>query len=477
MLILDDFHRLSTGPARDSLEWFIDHLPASFQLVLASRMDPVLPLGSAAGARGTARAARGRAAVHRGRGGGVPQRHASASSSTPPTSTLLVARTEGWPAGLYLAALSLEGKPDKHALVRAFDGTGTHVVDFLADDVLNGYEPELQTFMLRTSVLERFCPELCDEVLGHAARPPRWSRSRARTCSYPARRPAPVVPLPPPVRPDPARRARTARAGLVGELHRRAYGWHRASARPTRRSTTRSRRRRSTRPASLILETWVYYVNAGRTATVLDWLRAFPDEALERDRRVLAVKAWVSAMQGHPEEKRARRGPAARTRRARRGAAARRHGVAGVQPVAAERDLRRRRNVAAIARGRHARGGAGRPGLPLVSGRHLGARLGALLQRRARPRRARASRRRSRSARPWSSGSSPRLDRPAVDDRRPARADRDEQQRLAARGLRDGARERAAGRDRGRRGADRARPRARRARTVTRQRCPTSRRA
>ena len=79
---------------------------------------------------------------------------------------LLVARTEGWPAGLYLAALSLAGKADKHALVRAFDGTSAHVVDFLAGEVLAGYEPELQTFMLRTSVLERLCAELCDAVLG-----------------------------------------------------------------------------------------------------------------------------------------------------------------------------------------------------------------------------------------------------------------------------------------------------------------------
>ena len=79
---------------------------------------------------------------------------------------LLVARTEGWPAGIYLAALSLTGKDDKPALVRAFDGTSAHVVDFLSTEVLDGFEPELQAFMLRTSVLERLCAPLCDAVVG-----------------------------------------------------------------------------------------------------------------------------------------------------------------------------------------------------------------------------------------------------------------------------------------------------------------------
>lgn len=78
---------------------------------------------------------------------------------------LLVTTTEGWPAGLYLAGLTLAGRTVKQALVRAFDGTSAHVVDFLSTEVLGAYAPETQTFMLRTSVLERLCAELCDAVL------------------------------------------------------------------------------------------------------------------------------------------------------------------------------------------------------------------------------------------------------------------------------------------------------------------------
>ena len=320
---------LSGESARESVAWFVDHLPASFQLVLASRMDPALPLG----------ALRAHGELLELRADELRFTEAEATEFLngrlgleldPADVALLVARTEGWPAGLYLAALSLDGKPDKHALVRAFDGTSAHVVDFLAGEVLAGYEPELQTFMLRTSVLER----LCARALRRGARAAdvggrRWSRSRARTCSS---------------------CRSTAAAGGSGSItcSRRscASSWSGASrgscrsstaartrgtappARPTRRSTTRWRRACSTRPRRLITETWVHYANSGRTASVLDWLTRFPEELLDADRRLLLVKAWVVALRGRADEMRERRGAGARPRRARRRAAARRHGVA-----------------------------------------------------------------------------------------------------------------------------------------------------
>ena len=300
VLILDDFHRLSSGPARETLEWFVDHLPVSFQLVLASRMDPAFPLG----------ALRAHGELLELRADELRFTEVEAAEFLnarlglelePADIALLVSRTEGWPAGLYLAALSLEGKPDKHALVRAFDGTAAHVVDFLADDVLNGFEPELQTFMLRTSVLERLCPELCDEVLGHSGGGAALE-SLARSNLF-------LIPL------DGQRRwfrfhhlfaqilgveLQRREPELMPELHRRAYTWHRAYGTTDEAIHHALAARAFDEAGDLIAETWVYYVNAGRTASVLDWLTGFPDEVLER--RVLGVKAWVLAMQGHPEE-------------------------------------------------------------------------------------------------------------------------------------------------------------------------------
>ena len=77
----------------------------------------------------------------------------------------LVERTEGWPAGLYLAALWLRDLEDPDEGVRAFAGSNRHVADYLTDEVLSRLAPQTRDFLLRTSVLSRFTPELCDAVL------------------------------------------------------------------------------------------------------------------------------------------------------------------------------------------------------------------------------------------------------------------------------------------------------------------------
>jgi LuxR family maltose regulon positive regulatory protein len=301
-LVLDDFHRLSSGSARESVAWFVDHVPASFQLVLASRMDPALPLGAlrahgqllelrADDLRFTEAEAteflNGRLGLELDRG----------------DVSLLVARIEGWPAGLYLAALSLAGKADKHALVRSFDGTSAHVVDFLAGEVLAGYDERLQSFMLRTSVLERLCPELCDEVLGEDSSIAALE-SLARSNLF-------LVPL------DGRQRwfrfhhlfAQILRVELerrepelVPELHRRAYGWHRAFGTTDEAIQHALAARMFGEASGLITETWVHYANAGRTASVLDWLTRFPSDVLDADRRLLLVMAWAVALCGREDE-------------------------------------------------------------------------------------------------------------------------------------------------------------------------------
>ena len=78
----------------------------------------------------------------------------------------LVERTEGWAAGLYMAALSLRGRDDAHDFIATFAGDDRNVVDYLTTEVLNGQSAEVHDFLLSTSVLDRLCPELCDAVTG-----------------------------------------------------------------------------------------------------------------------------------------------------------------------------------------------------------------------------------------------------------------------------------------------------------------------
>ena len=303
-LVLDDYHRLSSGAARESVAWFVDHAPATLQFVLSTRADPALPLGAlrAHGQLLELRADELRFTTAEAReflNGRLELGLADADVE------LLVARTEGWPAGIYLAALSLAGRPDKPALVRAFDGTSAHVVDFLSSEVLGAYEPDMQAFMLRTSVLERLCVELCDAVLGAGGSDAALTEL-ARTNLF-------LAPL------DDQRRwfrfhhlfAQLLRVELerrepelVPVLHRRAFEWHSEFGTTDEAIHHAVAARAFAAAGELIAATWVHYVNAGRTSSVLDWLVRFPDAVLAADARLLLVKAWLSALRGREKDMR-----------------------------------------------------------------------------------------------------------------------------------------------------------------------------
>ncbi len=143
---------------------------------------------------------------------------------------VLVERTEGWPAGLYLAALSLRGHPSPSAFVRQFSGDNRFITDFLAEEVLSRQPHEIRQFLVRTSILSRFSAPLCDAVIGSA--------NGAGIIDVLDRENLFVVPL------DDARRwfryhslfAQMLRGyltrtepGLVATLHERARDWHRQS--------------------------------------------------------------------------------------------------------------------------------------------------------------------------------------------------------------------------------------------------------
>ena len=195
---------------------------ATAQIVLITRADPPLPLGRlrAAGEMVEIR----QRELHFTAADTAALVHAVASIQlTEPDLADLVARTEGWPTGVYLAALSLRGHPSPGAFVRQFAGDNRFVVDFLAEEVLGRQPDEIQQFLARTSILGRFCAPLCDAVTGSAGSAGIIEIARAgEPLPRAAGRQPAVVPVPSPLRaaaPQPARpdrarhRARLARAG------------------------------------------------------------------------------------------------------------------------------------------------------------------------------------------------------------------------------------------------------------------------
>jgi LuxR family transcriptional regulator, maltose regulon positive regulatory protein len=167
VLVLDDYHEIDAQQVHGSLEFLLEHLPPGLHLVLASRSDPPLPLPRlrAGGQLAELRAddlrftaAEAAALLRESAGADLPAAAVAA----------LEARTEGWVAGLQLAALSLGGQADPAGFVAAFSGSHRYVLDYLAEEVLDRQREELRTFLLETSVLERLSGGLCDAVTGRA---------------------------------------------------------------------------------------------------------------------------------------------------------------------------------------------------------------------------------------------------------------------------------------------------------------------
>ena len=166
VLILDDYHLISSQPVHASLGFLLEHRPPSLCLVLASRSDPSLPL---ARLRARGQLAELRAAELRftsGEAAALLQQAAAAPGAALPDAAVaaLAARTEGWAAGLQLAALSLRGQPDIAGFVAAFAGSHRYVLDYLAEEVLDRQDGQMRAFLLETSVLDRLSGPLCDAV-------------------------------------------------------------------------------------------------------------------------------------------------------------------------------------------------------------------------------------------------------------------------------------------------------------------------
>ena len=169
LLVLDDYHVIGSQPVHASVGFLLEHRPPGLHVALASRIGSAAGAGAAAGPRAAHRAARRGSAVHAQarRRGCWSRRGPGPDMALPETAVAaLAARTEGWAAGLQLAALSLRGQEDVAGFVAAFTGSHRYVLDYLAEEVLERQSEQVRAFLLETSVLDRLSGELCDAVTG-----------------------------------------------------------------------------------------------------------------------------------------------------------------------------------------------------------------------------------------------------------------------------------------------------------------------
>jgi LuxR family maltose regulon positive regulatory protein len=164
VLVLDDYHTVDAGAVHRAITYLLDRCPPPLHVVIATRADPPLPL---ARWRAKGQMAEVRADELRFTSDEVALFCGQMTDVRLAREDLvaLETRTEGWAVGLQMAALSMQGRADTTSFIRSFSGSHRYVLDYLVEEVLERQPEEVQTFLLRTSILERLCGVLCDAVL------------------------------------------------------------------------------------------------------------------------------------------------------------------------------------------------------------------------------------------------------------------------------------------------------------------------
>lgn len=302
VLILDDYHLITALPIHQSVTYLVNHLPHQLHLVMATRADPPLPL------------ARLRTRGHLTEIRAADLRFTSDETTAFMMSTLglhlsgediaaLEARTEGWIAGLQLAALSMQGRKDISAFLKAFTGSQHYIIDYLAEEVLARQPEPVQTFLLQTAILERLQGSLCEAVIGEQGGETngeamleqleqanlfltpldderRWYRYHqlfAEALRHRLQRKHPA---------------------LVPELHRRASAWY------ERQGLTHDAVHHALAAtdfalaARLIEQAFNALVRRGEIATLQRWAAALPNELVRSNIELSVLQGWLLFVSG-----------------------------------------------------------------------------------------------------------------------------------------------------------------------------------
>ncbi len=309
VLVCDDFHVLTDPGAHEAFSFLVDHVPPELHLVVATRADPPLPL---ARLRGRGELTELRAADLRCTPGEATEflNRVMGLSLTDADVAALEERTEGWIAGLQLAALSLRGVHERHAVdafLEDFTGSNRFIIDYLVDEVLARQPAEVRHFLLRTSVLDRLTASLCDAVTGRDDGSTMLDRLERGNLFA--------------VHLDDQRHwyryhhlfADVLGARLLAEhpeelpvLHRRASDWFAAHDLPVRAVRHALAAEDLTRAARLMEEALPAVRRARQDSLLVTWVQALPDAVVRRSPVLSLVAAWsqlvagrLDAVEGH----------------------------------------------------------------------------------------------------------------------------------------------------------------------------------
>ena len=305
-LVLDDYHVIEAKVVDQALTFLIEYLPPQMHLAITTREDPQLPL---ARLRARGQLTELRAADLRFTPGETTTflNHVMGLNLSAEEVTSLETRTEGWIAGLQLAALSMRGREDVAGFIRAFTGDNRYIVDYLVEEVLQRQPERVRSFLLQTSILDRLSGPLCDAVTDQEdGREMLEALERGNLF---------VIPL------DDQRQwyryhhlfADVLQARLMKErpdrisiLHQRASEWYEQNDLPADAIRHALAAADFERVADLLELAWPAVFRGFQPATRLGWVKALPDHLI-RARPVLSIGyAWTLLDSGELEAAEAR---------------------------------------------------------------------------------------------------------------------------------------------------------------------------
>jgi LuxR family maltose regulon positive regulatory protein len=300
-VLIDDFDIVRATECNEQIDFFVKHLPPNAHVVLITRSDPTLRLGRLRAA--------GQLSEIRADDLAFNTREASAllvSDGVQLSSgavSELMQRTEGWPAGLYLAALSLTGREDPSEFVHTFSGNNRFIGDYLTEEVLSRQPEQVRNFILDMSIVDRFSVPLADYVT-EARHSASILRDLKHTNLF-------LVPL------DSEERwfrfhhlfgavaystLETERPDRAAMLHGRAAEWLSENGYVEDAVEHALAAGKAEHAANLVNANWLRYFDAGLGTTVQRWLRALDASAADHSTAYVVTAAWMAALSGNREE-------------------------------------------------------------------------------------------------------------------------------------------------------------------------------
>jgi LuxR family maltose regulon positive regulatory protein len=299
VLVLDDYHVIEAEQVHEDLSYLLDHQPGNLHIVLISRADPPLSLARLR-AHGRLIEIRATDLEFSAAEAAILFNDVIELNLNPEQLEALNERTEGWIVGLQLAALSLRGHLAYDTFFEHFTGSHQFILDYLTEEVLRALPDAQRQFLLRTSILERFCGGLCCAVTGNSASHQVLNEIRNSNLF--------LIPL------DTGGRwfryhhlfaevlcamLERDHPGEIEALHLKAAAWFEREGYPGEAVDHALRSGDTLQAKELVLKHWLPVLHRGEVATVLRWLDALPEEIERDDPSVSLARCWALFIRGH----------------------------------------------------------------------------------------------------------------------------------------------------------------------------------